>query len=192
VLYMKAEFTFERSKGNSFADIDDAMVQHGMRLFDFSTNYTQYRSLKGGDVLYLRDVSELAKSGRSREELKESMLKLVIVAIINNLFQYAYFCCCVAEHEKIITAEEFNELENFCMAMVYKPELLGNFPGKLQLCRFIFNTSLLFSGHGRSKSVPRDNRLQKSLRMWTGNKLLLWLYRDKVQRYWYRIRDSAR
>lgn len=192
VLYMKAEFTFERSKGNSFADIDSIMAAHGMKLFDFSTNYTHYRSLRGGDVLYMRDVSKLAKSGRKKEELKESILKLVIISIINNNFQYAYFICHVAAQAKIITAEEFTELEKFCTAMIYKPELIRNFPGEAQLCWFIFNTSLLFGGHGRSKSIPRDNRLQKSLRMWTGNKLLLRLFRDKIQQYWQQIGDRAR
>jgi FkbM family methyltransferase len=192
VLYLKAEFSFDRSSGNAYHGIDAIAAERGLRLFDFAANYTGYQALFGGDVLYLRNVGSLLSESRDKEELKVRVAKLIAISLINNYRQYAYVCARSAIDQGLFTPDEAAQLIQFITRPVFVPIAVGDFPGKDAINRLLFTLSQLFAGGGMKKSFPRDNRLQKSPRLWRTGALLSRMSGKKMQQFWEGLYDGSK
>lgn len=191
-LYVKAEFSFDRSKSNRFTAIDETLTGFGMRLFEFATNYNSFQSLRGGDVLYLRDVAWIVNGDADTDVKKAQLLRLILVSLINGYYKYAYVCARAGADRAVYTRAEARALTDFLTAAVYLPDLLGRFPGRHAVTWLLFTLSQLFAGSGAGKSLPKDNRLQKSTRLWTSNALLNGWLKGRVAASWNQVYEDAK
>lgn len=184
VLYLKAEFSFDRASGNAQQGIDAIAAEHGLKLFEFAANYTSYEALFGGDVLYLRDIRKLLAEKRSKDELKIRAAKLIAISLINHYRRYAYVCARAAIDQGLFTPGEASQLVAFITRPVFIPIALANVPGREAINRAIFTFAQMFAAGGMKKTYPRENRLQKSPRLWRSGGPFSWLSGKAMREFW--------
>lgn len=173
VLYVKAEFSFDHGSGNFFSAIDQTLHEAGFFVFQLCTQKNSFGKIKGGDVLFLKNIIRLSEEVENTELLKRRVLNLITIAIASHHIKYAYACIQYSKKNNILSLEEYQEITAYLNQFLYLPTYFANkkrmskfFKYRRLLSWFFYRISEILGEGFIEKSTPEENRLHPSSLLW--------------------------
>ena len=162
-LAIKSEIFWDsKSKNGGFGKIHDFLIENDFVLFGITYEHSYLGNFTSADVLYLKSIDKIIVSKKSFEKKRSNILKLILLSVSLNLYEYAQVIILKAKKNKIISSVEFNKLRKIILKKNYLPNIFSKNSFFEKLSLIIFYISTIFAGENyRKKSIPKYNQIKR-------------------------------
>ena len=163
ILGVKTEILFAPTESNnSFADVDTLLRSKGLLFFGGQFNVGMAGQLRGGDVLYLRDIMSVIAADASDDVKRVRVAKLLCVCFFVRNLEYAYIVGRTAHEAGLVSESEWDEIRQTVATVAYLPNILPSSRATFFLATLFSMLGQLTAGtSSRTKSFAKDNRLDR-------------------------------
>jgi hypothetical protein len=178
IMAVKAELEIANfGQDNSLGSTHALLEQKGFILFGLQLRNGFVAEVSGVDALWLRSVHSIIQDAASTEERKPRLLRLISLALLLRLPEYAYVCTKEGFAAGMLTQAEAQVLIDVLETSPFLPSLFAMKSKSTWLPHAFCALGTLASGvRWRNKSIPRANTLWRYdvlfvHRGWLGNRL---------------------